>query len=175
MAASAEKTDPKLWDRIKSEVTASDKGGKPGQWSARKAQAVTKAYKEAGGGYKGKKSDENSLTQWSNEEWDTKSGKPSGETGERYLPKKARSSLSKDEYDRSTRKKRADTKDGKQFSNQPKDVAEKSAAARKTGYKQGAASGGPTKAELMRRAKSANIRGRSTMSKEDLERALHAA
>ncbi|CAA2145352.1 hypothetical protein [Methylobacterium bullatum] len=175
MAASAEKTDPKLWDRIKSEVTASDKGGKAGQWSARKAQAATKAYKEAGGGYKGKKSDENSLTQWSNEEWDTKSGKPSGKTGERYLPKKARSSLSKDEYDRSTRKKRADTKDGKQFSNQPKDVAEKSAAARKAGTKQGRASGGPTKADLMRKAKSANIRGRSTMSKDELEKALHAA
>ncbi|MCC0807924.1 hypothetical protein FPV16_17200 [Methylobacterium sp. W2] len=175
MAASAEKTDPKLWDRIKSEVTASDKGGRPGQWSARKAQAATKAYKEAGGGYKGKKSDENSLTQWSNEEWDTKSGKPSGETGERYLPKKARSSLSKDEYDRSTRKKRADTKEGKQFSSQPKDVAEKSASARKAGAKQGKASGGPTKAELMQKAKSANIRGRSTMSKGELEKALHAA
>ncbi|WP_027174184.1 hypothetical protein [Methylobacterium sp. 10] len=174
MAASAEKTDPKLWDRIKSEVTASDKGGKPGQWSARKAQAATKAYKEAGGGYKGQKSDKNSLTQWSNEEWDTKSGKPSGETGERYLPKKARSSLSKDEYERSTRKKRADTKDGKQFSSQPKDVAEKSASARKAGAKQGKASGGPTKAELMRKAKSANIRGRSTMSKDELEKALHA-
>ena len=110
MAASAEKSDPKLWDKIKSEVTSSDKGGKPGQWSARKAQAATKAYKEAGGGYKGRKSKDNSLTQWSNEEWDTKSGEPSSETGERYLPKKARSSLSKEEYDRSTRKKRADTK-----------------------------------------------------------------
>ncbi|MCJ2127447.1 hypothetical protein [Methylobacterium sp. E-045] len=175
MTASAEKADPKLWDKIKSEVTASDKGGKPGQWSARKAQAATKAYKDAGGGYKDKKSDENSLTQWSEEEWDTKSGKPSGETGERYLPKKARASLSKDEYDRSTRKKRADTKDGKQFSPQPKDVAEKSASARNAGAKQGRASGGPTKAELMRKAKSANIRGRSTMSKSELEKALSSA
>ncbi|GJE19527.1 hypothetical protein [Methylobacterium marchantiae] len=178
MAASAEKTDPKLWERVKSEVTASDKGGKAGQWSARKAQAATKAYKEAGGGYKGEKSDENSLAQWSSEEWDTKSGKPSGETGERYLPKKARASLSKEEYDRSTRKKRADTKRGKQFSSQPTDVAKKSASARKSGYTDKVASradNGPTKEELMRRARSQNLRGRSTMSKRELEKALHAA
>ncbi|WP_026596843.1 DUF5872 domain-containing protein [Methylobacterium sp. 77] len=178
MAASAEKTDPKLWDRVKSEVTASDKGGKPGQWSARKAQAATRAYKEAGGGYKGKKSDDNSLTQWSNEDWDTQSGKPSGETGERYLPKKARDSLTDEEYDRSTKKKRADAKRGKQFSSQPKDVAEKSASARTGAPAHRKASGdknGATKAELMRKAKSANIRGRSTMSKSDLEKALHTS
>lgn len=175
MAASAEKSDPKLWDKIKSEVTSSDKGGKPGQWSARKAQAATKAYKEAGGGYKGRKSKDNSLTQWSNEEWDTKSGEPSGETGERYLPKKARSSLSKEEYDRSTRKKRADTKNGKQFSSQPKDIAEKAASARKGGSKSRKASDGPTKAQLMEQARSENIRGRSSMSKDELQKALHAS
>ena len=32
---------------------AGSKGGKPGQWSARKAQMVASAYKKAGGGYKG--------------------------------------------------------------------------------------------------------------------------
>jgi hypothetical protein len=32
-------------------VKASSKGGKPGQWSARKAQIVAKKYKAAGGGY----------------------------------------------------------------------------------------------------------------------------
>jgi len=31
------------------------KGGKPGQWSARKAQLLASEYKEAGGGYKGGK------------------------------------------------------------------------------------------------------------------------
>ena len=111
MSASAEKTDPKLWEKVKTQVTKSDKGGKPGQWSARKAQAATKAYKDAGGGYKGKKSDDNHLKQWTEEEWDTKSGRKSGETGERYLPKKAREAVSKSEYDRSTKKKRAVTKE----------------------------------------------------------------
>ena len=28
------------------------KGGRPGQWSARKAQMLASAYKKAGGGYK---------------------------------------------------------------------------------------------------------------------------
>lgn len=36
-----------LFERIK----ASDKGGKPGQWSARKAQMLAKQYKAKGGGY----------------------------------------------------------------------------------------------------------------------------
>jgi len=167
MSASAEKTDPKLWDKIKAQVTESDKGGKPGQWSARKAQAATKAYKEAGGGYKGKKSDDNHLTQWTDEEWDTKSGQKSGETGERYLPKKAREAVSKSEYDRSTRKKRADSAKGQQYSKQPADVAKKTAAARKTGS-------GETKADLMKAAQEKNIPGRSKMSKGELANALHA-
>ena len=34
------------------EITAGGKGGKPGQWAARKAQMVAKRYKAAGGGYK---------------------------------------------------------------------------------------------------------------------------
>ena len=58
---SATKTDPGKWERIKSAVTASDKGGKPGQWSARKAQLATQKYKAAGGGYKGPKKADNSL------------------------------------------------------------------------------------------------------------------
>lgn len=165
MSASAEKSDPKLWEKVKKEVTASDKGGKPGQWSARKAQAATKAYKDAGGGYKGKKTDDNHLKQWTEEEWDTKSGKKSGETGERYLPKKARESVSKSEYDRSTKKKRADSAKGKQFSKQPADVAKKTAAARKSGS-------GTTKADLLKAARAKDIPGRSKMSKGELERAL---
>ncbi|KQO68529.1 hypothetical protein [Methylobacterium sp. Leaf89] len=167
MSASAEKSDPKLWEKVKNEVTASDKCGKPGQWSARKAQAATKAYKDAGGGYKGKKSDDNHLKQWTEEEWDTKSGKKSGETGERYLPRKARDSVSKSEYDRSSKKKRADSAKGKQFSKQPSDVAKKTAAARKS-------QSGKTKADLMKAAREKDIPGRSKMSKSELERALHA-
>lgn len=169
MAATAKKTDPKLWETVKDEVTASDKGGKPGQWSARKAQMATTEYKKKGGGYAGAKAKDNHLKQWTEEKWDTKSGKESGETGERYLPKKARETLSDDEYARSTAKKRADDAKGKQHSAQPKDVARKASSARRSAH-----SDGPTKAELLKRAKAKDIKGRSSMSKGELERALGA-
>jgi hypothetical protein len=180
MAERAKKTDPKLWDKVKKEVTQSSKGGKPGQWSARKAQMATSEYKKEGGGYAGRKTDDNSLKQWTDEEWGTKSGEESGKTGERYLPKKAREKISDSEYKRSTAKKRADTAKGRQHSKQPADVAEKAASARKTGSKTGGKSGstsdrgGATKADLMERARKRDIPGRSKMTKGELERALSA-
>ena len=33
-------------------IKAGSKGGKPGQWSARKAQLLALRYKKAGGGYR---------------------------------------------------------------------------------------------------------------------------
>ena len=45
-------TKPGLRKGIFNRIKAGSKGGKPGQWSARKAQMVAKAYKSAGGGYK---------------------------------------------------------------------------------------------------------------------------
>ena len=61
MSTSAVRSDPKLWERIKKKVTAGDKGGEKGEWSARKAQLAVVEYKKAGGGYEGEKSDDNSL------------------------------------------------------------------------------------------------------------------
>jgi hypothetical protein len=171
MSAVAEKTDPKLWEKVKTKVVKSDKGGNPGQWSARKAQLATQEYKKAGGGYKGKKTADNHLQQWSEEEWGTKSGRKSKDTGERYLPKQARAHLTDAEYKRTTAKKRADTRKGKQFSAQPKDVAEKTAHDRETGHSR-RRSNGATKAELMDKARAKNVAGRSKMSKAELERAV---
>ena len=45
-------TKPTLRKRIFNRIKAGGKGGAPGQWSARKAQMMAKAYKKAGGGYK---------------------------------------------------------------------------------------------------------------------------
>jgi hypothetical protein len=77
------------------------------------------------------KKSQKSLKKWTSEDWGTKSGKPSTQgskaTGERYLPKKARESLSAKEYAATTRKKRQDTAAGKQFSKQPKKIAKKTA------------------------------------------------
>lgn len=71
-----------------------------------------------------------SLVKWTKQDWGTKSGKKSSETGERYLPKAARDALSPQEYAATSRKKREDTKKGKQFSKQPKKIAKKTAAYR---------------------------------------------
>ena len=163
MTATAEKTDPELWERIKKRVTDGNKGGKPGQWSARKAQLAVSEYEREGGGFKGERGEDNHLVQWEREEWGTKSGRKSLETGERYLPKKARETLTDTEYKRTTAKKRADTRAGKQHSAQPRDVAEKAADARR---------GTHTKAELMDQARERGIAGRSRMSKEQLAHAL---
>ena len=57
--------------------------------------------------------------------WRTKSGKKSSITGERYLPEKAIKALSNFEYRLTTKAKRKVTKKGKQFSKQPKYIANK--------------------------------------------------
>ena len=78
-----------------------------------------------------KSASQQSLDKWTKEDWGTKSGKNSTQgknaTGERYLPRKAREALSDKEYARSTAKKRAAMRKGKQHSKQPKGVAEKTA------------------------------------------------
>lgn len=117
-----ERTDPALWESIKAKVTAGNKGGNPGQWSARKAQLAVHLYKKAGGGYIGKQDPENALKKWTEQNWRTKSGLPSSLTGERYLPEKAIEALSPAEYGATTRAKRQ----GKQqFVPQPETIAEK--------------------------------------------------
>ncbi|MEN0075096.1 MAG: DUF3140 domain-containing protein, partial [Paracraurococcus sp.] len=131
MAGIARKSDPALWDRVKSEITEGDKGGKPGQWSARKAQMAAQEYQRRGGGYLGRKAADNHLDAWTDEAWGTRSGQDSLESGERYLPRAARAALSPEEYDRSTAAKRRDLRQGRQYSAQPDDVAAKAAAVRK--------------------------------------------
>ena len=79
------------------------------------------------------KKSQKSLKDWTDQDWSTKSGKKSSETGERYLPKSAIDSLSSQEYAATTKKKREDTKKGKQHSKQPKKIAKKTAQHRYKG------------------------------------------
>lgn len=168
MSDTAKRTDPELWERVKSEITAGDKGGDAGEWSARKAQMSVREYKRRGGGYddSGPSQDKTSLHQWTEEEWGTRSGEESGDTGERYLPKGERMLLTDDEYRRTTGKKRRDTADGEQFSDQPDDVADKIAHIRDHG---------PTMAMLDERARELEVEGRSNMDKDELLDAIEAA
>lgn len=112
-------TDPELRERLKAEIIAGDRGGKPGQWSARKAQLLATEYEKAGGGYT---SDERTETQehlqeWTEEEWTTSDGKPaerpSGTT--RYLPKEAWDELTPAQKRTTNEKKRAGSTAGQQF------------------------------------------------------------
>ena len=77
------------------------------------------------------KKSQRSLRSWTKQDWGTKSGKKASETGERYLPKAARDALTPAEYAATSRKKRKDTKKGKQHSRQPKRIARKTRAYRK--------------------------------------------
>ena len=126
MSKTATKSKPTLWKRIVARIKSqASHGTAAGQWSGRKAQAAVKAYKKAGGGYRGGGKSKTSLAKWSKQKWRTKSGKPSSKTGERYLPAKSIKSLSAREYARTTAKKRRDKASGKQFSKQPKSIARK--------------------------------------------------
>ncbi len=75
------RTDADLWREVKQEVTEGSKGGRKGQWSARKAQLAVQRYKSRGGGYCGPKTKaQKSLTKWTMQDWD------SDTRGDRYLP-----------------------------------------------------------------------------------------
>jgi hypothetical protein len=73
------------------------------------------------------KKPQQSLKNWTEQKWRTKSGKRSSDTGERYLPEAAIKALSPQEYAASTRAKRAGKASGKQFVAQPKVIAKKTA------------------------------------------------
>jgi len=87
-----------------------------------KAHCASKKKKMAEGGLA---ASQRSLKAWGDQEWTTKSGKKSSETGERYLPKKAIQALSPSEYAATTRAKRQGKAQGKQFVPQPKKVKAK--------------------------------------------------
>jgi hypothetical protein len=76
------------------------------------------------------KAPQQSLKNWTDQKWTTKSGKPSSKTGERYLPEAAIKSLSPAEYAATTKAKRAGKAKGKQFVAQPKSIAKKTAGFR---------------------------------------------
>jgi len=109
-----------------------------------------------------------SLLSWGKEDWGTKSGKASGKTGERYLPKAARESLSDSEYAATTAKKRKDTAAGKQHSKQPKKIADKTAD-----YRDKYAKGGLTDAEVINMVEDKSWFKRATQPGGDIYKGKH--
>jgi len=82
-----------------------------------------------------RKPPQQSLSNWTNQDWRTKSGKHSTQgskaTGERYLPASAIKALSPSEYAATTAAKRAGTRAGKQHVKQPKSISKKTAQFRR--------------------------------------------
>lgn len=112
-------TDPALRERLKNKIMAGDKGGRKGQWSARKAQLLAAEYEKAGGRYTGqRRAGQKHLTAWTKEHWQTQSGDARaqhGSTTNRYLPEKAWEQLSPAEKKATNSKKRKASKTGNQF------------------------------------------------------------
>ena len=79
------------------------------------------------------KATQRSLKAWTEQKWRTKSGKPSSQTGERYLPEAAIKALSPAEYARTSAAKRKGKAKGKQFVAQPKGIAAKTRSYRQKG------------------------------------------
>lgn len=128
-------TKPELRERLKDKITAGDKGGRPGQWSARKAQLLASEYEKEGGGYKkgSRTSKQKHLESWTEEKWQTADGEKAtqGKTTSRYLPKEAWEKLTPAQQKATDEKKKKTSRTGQQF------VANTSAAkqARKTSQK----------------------------------------
>jgi hypothetical protein len=124
-------TDSAKRERIKNRIMAGSKGGKPGQWSARKAQLLAAEYKKAGGGYTGAKTKkQKSLSKWTKQKWRTSDGSKSGGK-KRYLPDKAWKNMTAAEKRATNRAKAAGNRKGKQFVAQPKKIAKKTARYRR--------------------------------------------
>jgi hypothetical protein len=105
-------TDPELRARLKEEIKAGDRGGRPGQWSARKSQLLTREYEAHGGGYRheGERTEsQEHLREWTDQEWHTADGgdRARGSDGtSRYLPDAAWQLLSDDEKEATDREKK---------------------------------------------------------------------
>ncbi|MCY1032682.1 hypothetical protein OV207_14520 [Corallococcus sp. BB11-1] len=112
-------TDPALRERLKKRIMKGAKGGRAGQWSARKAQLLASEYKKAGGGYTGARaSTQRHLSSWTREQWQTQEGGTRarhGRTTARYLPKDAWAHLSPAQKKATERRKRTGSRAGRQF------------------------------------------------------------
>ena len=164
-------TKPDLRRKIKQELMESDKGGEPGQWSARKSQMLVQEYEKQGGGYKNdeKDADAKSLEKWTDNNWETSGGKAEADGAEgmaRYLPHDAWALLTEADQKKANQTKKKQDDDGEQYADWPDIV-------RRTMAEIGVAEGkGLTKDELMERAQELDVAGRSSMNKDELKQAI---
>lgn len=165
-------TRPALRRRLKEKIMQSDKGGKPGQWSARKSQLLVQEYEKQGGGYRREKKDAaaRSLQEWTDQNWQTRDGSADADREEgmkRYLPEEAWALMTS-----SARRKAEKTK--LKVDGQGDQVAEWPDIVRRTMVEIGAVDGnqGLTRDELYERARELQLTGRSDMTRDELKEAI---
>ena len=166
-ASTSRYTDPALRERLKKKIQAGTKGGRAGEWSARKSQLLAAEYKKAGGGYRGGKGEaQKSLDTWTKEKWQTRSGSARarhGKTTARYLPQKAWDTLSEGEKSATDTKKRTASRRGKQFvANTPAArVARKKATSPRSRQKTSSRTSTSGRSRTSRPASASRARGKS--------------
>jgi hypothetical protein len=162
-------TDPELRARLKRNLKRSSKGGRPGQWSARKSQLLVQEYERQGGGYLGgKDAAARSLERWTAQDWQTQTSSrrargPSGMA--RYLPREAWRRLSPQQRREAEATKRRAEREGKARVPWP-------AAVKRVMSELDQEASRATKAELYRRARELGVPGRSRMTKAELAEAI---
>ena len=117
-AKTTQYTKPALRERLKKRITAGSRGGKPGQWSARKAQLLASEYKKAGGGYRGARGQaQQHLRRWTRQKWTTADRRKAQRRGgtSRYLPAAAWSKLTPAQRRATDAKKRSASRRGRQY------------------------------------------------------------
>lgn len=170
----AKYTKPELRRQIKDELMQSDKGGKPGQWSARKSQLLVQEYEKQGGGYKQDEKDQaaKSLEEWSEQDWQTQTGDTKARQDDktkRYLPKEVWKRLSDAEKQEVEQIKQQASREGEQYVEWTPAVKRAMAEA---GYTSDESSEEKTKQELYQQAQELDIEGRSQMNKAELQEAV---
>ena len=169
-------TKPDLRRKLKEDIKQSDKGGKPGQWSARKSQLLVQQYEKHGGGYKQDSKDEaaRSLEEWTEQNWQTVDGKGQARGNgitKRYLPEAVWDQLSDAEKQEAERTKAEGAESGQQYVDWTPAIKRAMVAA---GYAPDDAEPNeePTKKELYEEAQQLDVEGRSNMNKPELKQAV---
>ncbi|MEW4568688.1 hypothetical protein AB1L88_12555 [Tautonia sp. JC769] len=181
-------TRPRLREDLKDSIKQSDKGGKPGQWSARKSQLLVQKYEAEGGGYTTDRKDEaaTSLERWTDQDWQTIDGEADArEKGRtrRYLPRKVWEALSDEEKREAERTKTTQSMKGRRrvpwtdaikraFDRLEQDGSKTAASSEGSASTASRSQDGPTKQELYQKAGELEISGRSRMTKAELQQAI---
>jgi hypothetical protein len=165
-------TDPRLRERIKRRLKRSARGGRPGQWSARKSQLLVQEYERRGGGYRGGKDEAaRSLGRWSAQRLSTRDEAARARGGgsvARYLPREAWRRLSPAERREAETSKRRAERQGRSRVAWP-------AAVKRVMRELDEEREQTTKAALYERARALDLPRRSRMNKAQLYEAVVAA